>query len=251
MLLGMTAKDPFTHRRSAGALLGSVLVHGAFLALVLGGAVRLEAIGDASRHPGLAVATRGGGGGGGGVEMRFVAVAPASAAAFAAPAVVLPPPPPEPVAAEVVPAVAEPEAPVAIGPMADSVVVAGGGAGSGGIGPGAGGGTGGGVGTGRGTGTGGGSAPGDGGEAGRAMPPEPRQMIIPPDFPRSMRGVRVTVIFEVAADGRVRQVEFEPAVPDRAYARRLESVMREYRFRPARDETGREVPGVARVVLTF
>lgn len=246
----MTGQDPFTHRRSAGALLGSVLVHGVLLALILGGAARLGVIGDATLLPGLAVATRGGGGGGGGVEMRFVAVAPAPAAAPPTSAAV-PVPPPEPVAAELEPPPHQPEVPVVIGLVADTLVPAGGGAGGGGIGPGAGGGTGGGVGTGRGTGTGGGSGPGAGGEAGRATPPEPRQMIIPPDFPRSMRGVHLTVIFDVAADGRVRQVEFEPAVPDRGYARRLEAVMRDYRFRPARDESGREVAGVARVVLTF
>lgn len=83
------------------------------------------------------------------------------------------------------------------------------------------------------------------------MPPEPRQLIIPPEFPRSMRGLEIAVIFEVTDDGRVLRVAFDPAVPDRGYARRLEAVMRDYRFRPARDETGRPVPGTARVVLTF
>lgn len=76
-------------------------------------------------------------------------------------------------------------------------------------------------------------------------------MIIPPEFPPSMRGVRIAVIFDVSADGRVRQVVFEPTVPDRGYARRLEAVMRDYRFRPARDAEGRSVAGVARVVLSF
>lgn len=76
-------------------------------------------------------------------------------------------------------------------------------------------------------------------------------MIIPPEFPPSMRGVRIAVTFDVAVDGRVRQVAFDPAVPDRGYARRLEAVMRDYRFRPARDAEGRNVAGVARVVLSF
>jgi TonB family protein len=76
-------------------------------------------------------------------------------------------------------------------------------------------------------------------------------MIIPPEFPPSMRGLRIAVTFDVSADGRVRQVEFDPSVPDRGYARRLEAVMRDYRFRPARNAEGREVAGVARVVLSF
>lgn len=66
-----------------------------------------------------------------------------------------------------------------------------------------------------------------------------------------MRGLRIAVTFDVSADGRVRQVSFEPAVPDRGYARRLEAVMRDYRFRPAKDAEGHDVAGVARVVLSF
>jgi len=66
-----------------------------------------------------------------------------------------------------------------------------------------------------------------------------------------MRGMRIAVTFWVAVDGRVQRVEFDPAVPDRGYARRLAEVMRDYRFRPARDESGRAVPGTTTVTLTF
>jgi hypothetical protein len=66
-----------------------------------------------------------------------------------------------------------------------------------------------------------------------------------------MRGARITVTFWVAVDGRVQRVEFEPAVPDRGYGRRLEEVLLDYRFRPARDEQGRAVPGTTKVTLTF
>jgi len=66
-----------------------------------------------------------------------------------------------------------------------------------------------------------------------------------------MRGVRLSVTFWVAADGRVQRVEFDPEVPDRGYGRKLEEVLRDYRFRPARDEQGRPVPGTTKVTLTF
>lgn len=196
------------------------------------------------------VVRRPGGGGGGDAGMRYLVALPARPAAALAPVPPAPPtvPPPQPSVVET----PVPEAPLP-SPVAvpDSLTAAG--SPGGGSGPGAGGGSGGGVGSGTGTGTGAGSGPGSGagGRGGEASPPEPRQMIIPPEFPASVRGLEVTVTFEVAADGRVRRVSFDPDVPDRGYARRLEAVMREYRFRPARDVVGQAVAGVARVVLRF
>jgi hypothetical protein len=85
-----------------------------------------------------------------------------------------------------------------------------------------------------------------------ARPPEPRQLILPPfDYPRSLRGLTVDVNFFVLADGRVERVVFIPDIPDRAYAKKLEDVMRAYRFRPARSAEGQAVPGLAIVKVSF
>jgi hypothetical protein len=84
------------------------------------------------------------------------------------------------------------------------------------------------------------------------MPPEPRQLIVPPfDYPRSMRGLSVDVNFFVRADGRVERVVFIPEIPDRAYAKKLEDVMRAYRFRPARSAEGLPVAGNTVVRVSF
>ena len=243
----MAPPNPFERRHSPAALVVSLIVHGGLVAVVLTGVLKMAPVGTVSALPGLVSNTRGGGGGG--VEMRYVALG-TPAAPPAVPAPVVPPPllvaPVE--APEVLP---EPAPATQLVAAPDSLATAGGAGVGGGAGPGSGGGTGGGTGTGRGTGTGSGTGAGSGGEEGRAIPPEPRQMIIPPEFPPSMRGWRIAVIFDVSADGRVRQVEFDPSVPDRGYARRLEAVMRDYRFHPARNAEGREVAGVARVVLRF
>ncbi len=245
----MAPPNPFERRHSPAALACSLLVHLVIAAVVLTGVLRMAPVGPVSALPGLLSATRGGGGGG--ATMHYVSLgAPSAPSVMATP--VIPPPPPLVVPAEAPEVVPEAEPVTQVAAALDSLVGAGGVGAGGGAGPGSGGGTGGGSGTGQGTGTGSGAGgAGSGGAEGRAIPPEPRQMIMPPEFPPSMRGLRIAVTFAVAADGRVRQVEFDPSVPDRGYARRLEAVMRDYRFRPARDAAGRDVAGVARVVLSF
>lgn len=254
----LPSSDPARQRRSRQATIVSVLLHLTLVLLVL---PRLDVLGPMVRTPlpgEVTIGTGGGGGGDGGTRMQYVALPPAAAAAPAVvPTAPVPPPPPpllptpepEPIAPVVAAAPVDTTRPAAAGSR-DSSGTASGGAAAG-IGPGSGGGSGGGQGTGRGTGTGGGAGPGSGGEGGLARPPEPRQLIIPPEFPRSMRGVRLSVTFWVAADGRVQRVAFDPEVPDRGYGRRLEEVLRDYRFRPARDEQGRAVPGTTKVTLTF
>ena len=82
--------------------------------------------------------------------------------------------------------------------------------------------------------------------------PEPRQLIlIPFDYPPSMRGLTIQVTFFVLADGQVDRVLFSEDIPDRGYAKRLETVMRAYRFRPARSAAGQPVPGHTTVSVTF
>jgi TonB family protein len=69
--------------------------------------------------------------------------------------------------------------------------------------------------------------------------------------PGSVRGSTVAVTFDVGADGRVIDVHFEPPLTDRGFSRKLEDVMRGYRFRPARSPDGRPVAGRTTVTLIF
>jgi protein TonB len=118
---------------------------------------------------------------------------------------------------------------------------------------GSGGGSGGGDGTGSGPGTGSGVGPGSGGGTGggtggggkRGTPPENRMMIFPPldNIPKQLRGLDFDVTFWVDATGRVTDLLVEPMISDRKYATKFDELMREYRFKPARDGDGRIVAG--------
>ena len=66
-----------------------------------------------------------------------------------------------------------------------------------------------------------------------------------------MRGLTVSVTFKVGPDGQVEDVSFSPEPPDRGFAKKLEEVMRNYRFRPARGPDGLPVAGTTKVSLTF
>ncbi len=187
----------------------------------------------------------GGGGGAGGVVVTALSK----------------PPPPPPVTPEVTPPVPKIEiVPDKVQPPVETPVPAvpnpsastAPGAGSGG-------GTGGGVGTGTGTGRGSGLGPGSGsgtggGEGGGlgGFPPEAKQMVIPPiKSPKELHGDSVEVKFTIAADGRVTDVKVTPPIKDRAYARKFDEVMRNYRFKPARDESGKAVAGILTMTVTF
>jgi hypothetical protein len=169
--------------------------------------------------------------------------------------------PPRPVPAPaVIPKSIPPVMPPAAPPVVDTVAqpvtggaTAGSSGSSGGSGGGSGGGTGSGTGPGSGPGTGGGGGrPGADSTGGMGRDPEPRQLILPPfDYPRAMRGLTIAVTFFVLADGRVDQVAFAPEIPDHGYAKKLEDVMRAYRFRPARSAAGLPVPGRTTVSVSF
>ena len=73
----------------------------------------------------------------------------------------------------------------------------------------------------------------------------------PPDVPKNVRGMTIAVTFLVAVDGRVDGVRFEPILPDRGFAKKLEEVMRGYRFRPARGPDGLPVAGTTTVSVSF
>jgi TonB family protein len=66
-----------------------------------------------------------------------------------------------------------------------------------------------------------------------------------------MKGRTIQVTFFVLADGRVDNVVFAEALPDRGYAKKLEQVLRAYRFRPARSPDGLPVPGHTTVSISF
>ena len=196
---------------------------------------------------------RAGGGGGGGGSVRMVSLPPLAKAAAQPPVVPLPPPQ-VPVVPLVVPPVAEPvQAPLPDTlPARDPGAASGSGTGAGtGTGSGNGTGTGAGSGSGDGSGNGAGKGPG-GGEGGKARPPEPRQLILPPaEIPKALRGVTISVTFMVGPEGRVEDIRLAPEPEDRGFARKLEEVMRNYRFRPARGPDGQPVAGTITVELTF
>lgn len=115
--------------------------------------------------------------------------------------------------------------------VASAVAGAGGGSGkdgSGGAGPGSGGGVGSGVGTGRGSANG----PGTGGGTQVNYPPQPLEVFLPPiPFPERIRGFKFTAEFDVDSTGRVLDVRFTET-PDAGYNRRLQSMLRQTRFKP-------------------
>jgi hypothetical protein len=61
--------------------------------------------------------------------------------------------------------------------------------------------------------------------------------------PKALRGQHVTVRFWVRADGSVEQTDVLPEIGDRKYAEYFQQVMLTYRFRPARDPSGKSIAG--------
>ena len=237
-------------RRSGWNAFLALLIHVGILALLIKVAPLRHL--DYQPNEGAPGSPAGGGGGGGGA-IRLVAL-PALARAAVPPAVV-PPPPPVPI---VEPVIRPVEAPAPT-PLPDTLpvrpdpgTVSGSGTGAGaGTGSGKGTGSGSGSGSGDGSGTGSGKGPG-GGEGGLARPPEPRQLILPPpEIPKALRGVTISVTFMVGPEGRVEDIRLSPEPQDRGFARKLEDVMRNYRFRPARGPDGLPVAGTITVELTF
>ncbi len=239
-------------RRSVWNGVLAFLVHLGILALVIRVAPLRNL--DYQKNQG-APGNRPGGGGGGGGSVRMVSLPAMSKAAVPAP--VVPPPQPQvPVVSPITPPVVEPvpttPAPDTIPARSDPGAASGSGTGAGtGTGSGTGTGTGSGTGSGNGSGNGAGTGPG-GGEGGKARPPEPRQLILPPpEIPKALRGVTISVTFMVGPEGRVEDIRLAPEPQDRGFARKLEEVMRNYRFRPARGPDGQPVAGTITVELTF
>ncbi|HEY4101094.1 MAG TPA: hypothetical protein VGM20_09480 [Gemmatimonadales bacterium] len=247
------ASLPGNDRRSRLAPVISFLVHALliYLALRVTAAVVLpahSAVGDA-----IQLVIGGGGGGGGQRGSAFHASTPPPPPVT--PPVVPPPPLPPPPVPTVIPPpppvqqqVAPP--PAAPAPASDP------GAAAAGAGTGTGGGTGSGIGTGNGSGEGPGSGSGKGGGNGGGtggFPPEPKQMILPPfdNTPKQLRGKPINVTFTVSADGQVTDLVISPAIENKDFAKHFDEIMRKYRFKPARDASGKAVPGVVTISVTL
>jgi protein TonB len=218
-----------------GPLLSVVAHLGLIAALIWSG----ERAMDALRNPGDG-AGKGGGGGGGG-NRAFAVLLPAAAAAQVPE---LPVPEPDQL---VVPKTIEPlpvdTVPPSTATASADAPAASPGEGTG-KGPGSGTGTGGGTGSGTGTGVGSGVGP-DSGGSGRIFPPQPQGIILPPGgAPGNLRGVRLTVRFDIGSNGSVLGVEVEPAIRDRGYRNEFMERMRRYTFTAAYGPDGRTVRAI-------
>ena len=224
----------------------SAAVHAALIVAVLYGGTRLMV---ADRMPGAGPG-RGGGGGGGGARAVLLFTPPAAPAAEAA--LPLPPQLVMPRAEAIpLPEVRPPDS--APPPISAEQLLASLGPGTGpgkspGAGPGAGGGTGGGTGAGRGPGMG----PDSGGGGGSLYPAYPRQTILPPmDRPASVRGVTVTVRFEISERGDVMRVSYTPEFRDRSYASQFIEKMKHFGFYPAKTLDGHPVASILQIKITL
>jgi hypothetical protein len=248
----------------------SALLHALIIALLMA-PVALHT-GDVIERPQGAGGPGPAGGGGGGKRgtggilerVKFVAVVPPQPEpvvkqVVTPPPVVVPPtpkpvvPPPEVVKQpdpipEVKPAEMKAEAPKteATAPTPGT----GGGSGrdgSAGNGPGSGGGVGSGIGTGRGSGIG----PGTGGGSQVNYPPTPTELFIPPlPMPDRVRGFHLIAEYDVDETGKVVDFKFTPT-RDGGYNRRLEEVLKSFKFRPGTKPDGTPIRMKAQIVYDF
>ena len=110
-------------------------------------------------------------------------------------------------------------------------------------------GTGGGTGSGTGTGSGSAVGPGTGGGNQANYPPTPIEMFIPPlPVPGSVKGFHLIAEFDVDERGRVLSMTFTQT-RDRGYNRRLEDVLKAFRFRPGTRPDGTPIRMKAQVVI--
>jgi len=69
--------------------------------------------------------------------------------------------------------------------------------------------------------------------------------------PKALRGKDLLVRVFVGIDGRVDRYETDPQVTDGGFRRKLDDIIAGYRFTPAKDSTGRVVPGITTVTMTL
>jgi hypothetical protein len=119
--------------------------------------------------------------------------------------------------------------------------------GSAGNGPGTGGGNGSGTGTGRGSGNG----PGTGGGLQANYPPSPTELFIPPlPMPDRVRGFHLVAEYDVDSTGKVIDFHFTPT-RDGGYNRRLDEVLRSFKFRPGTKPDGTPIRMKAQIIYDF
>ena len=119
--------------------------------------------------------------------------------------------------------------------------------GSAGNGPG----TGGGVGTGTGPGRGSGVGPGAGGGTQANYPPSPTELFIPPlPMPDKVRGFHLVAEYDIDETGKIIDFKFTPT-RDRDYNKRLDEVLRSFRFRPGSKPDGTPIRMKAQIVYDF
>lgn len=260
--------------RSTESRRGSAVVSALLHALL----IFLIAVPIASSHEGVVeeraqgaggAGPAGGGGGGkqgtGGVRERvaYAQVSPPPVAVVPAPTVTPPVvPPPTPVVPPPTPEVKpQPQVelpPAQVTPKVDATKVesiapiAGTGGGSGrdgsaGNGPGRGGGTGSGIGTGRGSGVGAGTG---GGEQVNYAP-APIELFIPPlPMPAKVRGFHLIAEYDVDSTGKVLDFKFTPT-RDGGYNKRLEEVLKSFKFRPGTRPDGTPIRMKAQIIYDF
>ena len=119
--------------------------------------------------------------------------------------------------------------------------------GSAGSGPGAGGGFGSGIGAGRGSGIG----PGTGGGNQVNYPPSPTELFIPPlPMPDKVRGFHLVAEYDIDETGKVVTFTFTPT-RDGGYNKRLEEVLKSFKFRPGTKPDGTPIRMKAQIVYDF
>jgi hypothetical protein len=112
-------------------------------------------------------------------------------------------------------------------------------------------GSGGGVGTGIGTGRGSGIGPGTGGGLQTNYPPSPTELFIPPlPMPDKVRGFHLIAEYDVDSTGKVVDFNFTHT-RDGGYNKRLEEVLKSFKFRPGTTPDGKPVRMKAQIVYDF
>ena len=212
-------------------------------------AIHQELLVEEPQGAGGAGPAGGGGGGHNQDHVEFVRPAAAPPKTQVSPTVV--PPPVKPI----VPPLELPKTPT-VTPKLDLAMVPGptsaalpgiGNDGSNGNGPGSGGGRGSGTGPGAGSGTG----PGTGGGNGANFPPTPTELFIPPlPMPDKVRGFHLIAEYDVDERGRVLDLKFSQT-PDRDYNKRLEEVLRSFRFKPGTTPDGTPIRMKAQIIYDF
>ena len=258
---------PVRRENRRGWTLVSLLLHALIILLIVMPFTRLHTGMVVERPQGAGGAGPAGGGGGGrngtgGVKerVRYVEIAPPPPAKAAT----VPPPQPKPLPAITPPTPVKPPEPVpqiaeapivkaepARVPEATAPVPGSGGGtgrdGTAGTGPGTGGGVGSGVGTGRGSGIG----PGTGGGTQANYPPTPTEMFIPPlPMPDKVRGFHLVAEYDVDSTGKVLGFTFTPT-RDGGYNKRLEEVLKSFKFRPGTTPAGLPIRMKAQIIYDF